>query len=79
MNKKLKVVPRKLTLNREALRRLDLTDAQLRGVVGGLPLTNDCGHSDECGDKQSARTSCCSPSPGTLQGGGVATGGGTAK
>ncbi|MCE9572761.1 MAG: hypothetical protein K8W52_06350 [Deltaproteobacteria bacterium] len=40
MNKKLDLVPRKLTLQREALRRLDLDDTQLKAVAGGN--TTDC-------------------------------------
>ena len=40
MNKKLDLVPRKLTLQREELRRMDLDDAQLTAVAGGY--STDC-------------------------------------
>ena len=75
MHKKLNLVPRKLTLRREALRRLDLSDEQLAGVAGGMQQTDACGQTDDCNPsrKCTGGTDCCTNRTAAGQGGGAST------
>ena len=64
MKKTLTLVPRKLNLRREALRRLDLSDAALRDVAGAVPQTDACDPSDACPFSYKCNTQSPAPSRG---------------